>query len=137
MCTKHVHYDLIVKWAENPNQQVWIWSEFEKQWVPVSAAARLWSEDREYAVGVKPSHRPRRMCELGGVKFPEPERAAPKNGQRYYLPQLSGALVITNAWTNGDFDKHALSLGILHLTNEAACAHAVALMTANKQVVEK
>jgi len=48
----HRHFDLIVQWAKNPTEIVWVW-DAEKQWVEVLSLTPKWTSDF-YALGDRP-----------------------------------------------------------------------------------
>lgn len=63
------------------------------------------------------------------VKIPEPVKKAPEEGAMFYTPS-PGDSCLYSEWiwdTLHPFDKRALSRGLVHLTKEAAIAHAKAM----------
>lgn len=73
------------------------------------------------------------MRSINGHEYPEPERKPLKNKQRYWvsmaceddLTYLDGFL-----WNGGNADMVWLNRGLIHLTKEAAEAHAKAIILA-------
>lgn len=68
---------------------------------------------------------------INGVEVPEPLREAPKVGTPYYVPSVLLAGAGQNFWKNDSHDRDLLRRGIVHLTREAADAHACALILAS------
>jgi hypothetical protein len=68
---------------------------------------------------------------VNGFVVPEPVREQPKDGAEYWTPTLQDANY-ASGWTwlkAGDaFDNNALKRGLIHLTKEAAVAHAKAML---------
>jgi len=70
---------------------------------------------------------------LNGVEFPAPEREAPKQGAVYWYPTptSSWSLAAWSIW-KGEGEKYLLRNGLVHLTEEAAEAHARAMLAAKE-----
>ena len=124
---KHKHYDLIVQWASDPeayNVQC-RWSS-DGDWRPCDAP--MWEAKVEYRLIPK-----RKMWHLNGVEFPAPETEAPKQGAVYWYPTptSSWSLAAWSIW-KGEGEKSLLRNGLVHLTEEAAEAHARAMLAAKE-----
>ena len=52
MVSVHKHYDLIIKWASDPTQEVWCLSGTPKHWHLLTYVH--WHPDLEYYVGSTP-----------------------------------------------------------------------------------
>ena len=66
---------------------------------------------------------------INGIEVPEPLRSAPEKGQLYYAPNLCArTLVSILIWQECSFDFQMLKSGFIHLTEEAAKAHAKAML---------
>lgn len=84
----------------------------------------------EYAqqgIRVKP-----RTININGHEVPEPARVAPEPDEPFWLPAiLSGDSETTSArrWTGTHGCYRWLQQGLIHLTKEAASAHAAALIS--------
>lgn len=135
--TPHKHAALIKAWADDPSQAVWSFTSLE--WRKVDTPS--WCETSAYALGDKPAAPPRRMCTLAGVEFPMPETEAPAPGVKVYVPDtypVQGCKpTYDTSWNGGDGSQLIwLKLGMVHLTKEAAEAHADALIAATKQAIE-
>lgn len=81
-----------------------------------------WHEDFEY-------RRKPKTITVNGIEVPEPIREEPKVGEKYFLVSLTAfTLVTSNPWANDKYDNEWLNKGLVHLTEEAAIAHAEALL---------
>lgn len=127
---KHPHYDLIVKWAQDTSQKVWFYDDCRGAWIMLTSYL-AWQPDLKYHVGPTP---PKTMRTLGGLEYPAPETEAPETNTRYYLPALYSDWYYTIArWDNSPGDNKYLEAGLVHLTEEAAEAHARAILAAIKK----
>lgn len=112
---KHKHYDLIVKWANDPSKQVW-----------------GWNEGQYYAISEKPASPPAKMIKypLGTIEFPEPVKT-PVTGCLYYYIDIRGLdaskLDVSSVryYDNGSY-KQLFDDGICHRTREEAVLRAKA-----------
>jgi hypothetical protein len=90
-----------------------------------------WYADKEYRQ--KP-----RFIKIGEWEVPEPVKEPPKNGTRYYSPEIeSPTLVESYLWENHSFDNTVLNHNILHLDKESATKHAEALIKVSGGIVHK
>jgi len=122
---KHKHYDLIVQWASDPEAWVVEWSNCG---VWCKTKDPCWDADVKYRLIPK-----RKMMHLNGVEFPAPEREAPARGARYWMCDLlSPVKVFETQWQAMSVDRTALERGLVHLTREAAEAHARAMLAAQE-----
>lgn len=82
-----------------------------------------WQEDVEYRI------KPKTIL-INGFEVPKPAREL-KHGQAYYSPVLgyTGLTVLDGFNSGSKSDKHRLENGLCHLTEEAAIAHAKALLS--------
>jgi hypothetical protein len=132
MTTPHKHAALIKQWADDPSQTVWTWVSAD--WYPCQGTID-WYTDSVYAVGPRPAEPPKKMCVLAGVKFPAPETEKPKLGANYFVADVRGGYYDCT-WDDHPVDNKRLQSSTLHLTKEAAQAHANALLAATKQAIE-
>lgn len=90
--------------------------------------------DKDYQYRRKP-----RFIEINGHQVPEPVRKESQVSSLYYYPAPSiPELHCCIAWMEGDTDDlHRLSSGLVHLTREAAIAHAKALLSFTAKEVAK
>lgn len=79
----------------------------------------------------------KRTININGHEVPEPLRVAPSADTIYWVPSLCGKDYYINlTWINDEFDLRILKKGILHLSKEAAIAHAKALLSFTKKEEE-
>jgi hypothetical protein len=119
---KHVHHDMIVEWAKDTSREVEVYFPGIKTWSATPSPE--WREDRQYRF--KPAET--KYIVVNGVNVPEPVRGGLEVGQRFWVTDAcSGAR--TDLWLNS-VSEYAqwLSLGIIHLTHEAAQAHIDAML---------
>ena len=76
---------------------------------------------------------PPKTIRIGEYDVPEPVREPLENGATCWYPKLSNIDLIDGyIWCNDDTDMRMLSNGLIHLTEEAAKAHAKALLSLTK-----
>lgn len=116
---KHKHYSLIMQWAGDTTQQVW-WKT-STGWLKIDKPS--WVEDFDYYIGDEP---PKRKIMIGDVEIDAPEITPPKE---YYVPMITEMrLHVKYVWNGDTHDLLWLKRGLIHLTAEAAIAHAEALI---------
>jgi len=117
---KHKHAELIKQWLEDDSLEV-EWREFvNTSWNYVRSPS--WDEDTEYRIKPK-------MIRCGDLEFPEPMRVAPKRGDMYWVASICNRfLAYEFNWDDCTADGVNLARGVCHKTNEAAEAHAKALI---------
>ena len=71
-----------------------------------------------------------RTIRIGKIEIPEPVREPLQNGEQYFVPAIycGDECAHRFSWKDGSMDKRLLNQGMVHLTNEAALAHAKALI---------
>ena len=121
----HPHADLMAKAAEIAKTDKEWWRHFEFKnttgiWMGMTENTGFY-DFAEYRL--KP-----RFIDINGHQVPEPVREPLKIGQVYWLARIHGA-VDSFEW-EGDHECRAwLECGLIHLTKEAAEAHAAALFS--------
>ena len=76
---------------------------------------------------------PPKTIRIGEYDVPEPVREPLENGATCWYPKLSNiGLIDGYIWCDDDTDVRLLSYGLIHLTEEAAKAHAEALLSLTK-----
>lgn len=116
---KHKHYNLIMQWAADPTQQVW-WKT-STGWLKIDKPT--WDKESDYHIGDEP---PKRKIMIGDVEIDAPEITPPKV---YYVPMITEIkLHVKYVWNGDTHDLLWLKRGLIHLTPEAAIAHAEALI---------
>ena len=69
------------------------------------------------------------MIMVNDIEVPKPESEALKYGTQYWVPHTyTKDCVIKINWENDDLDQRAMARGLVHLTRDAAIAHAKALL---------
>lgn len=85
-------------------------------------------DDPDFASASEYRLKPRTIT-VNGREVQAGEETAPVNDQTYWIPMLSSDTLITEIKWDGDrFDKRDLRRGLVHLTKEAAIAHARAML---------
>ena len=125
---KHPHYDLIVKWAANTSQKVWL--KNNNEWLAIGYPA--WDMENQYHIGPTP---PPKMCRLGGLEFPLPETVAPECNTGVWIANAGGYAVGVN-WNGSNYHVQKLQAGLLHLSMTAGNQHSAALAAANTQAIK-
>jgi hypothetical protein len=119
---KHVHHDMIVAWAKDTSRVVeirgvdWAWRE---------TVAPTWGTQNEYRF--KPAE-PKKYIVVNGVNVPEPVREPLRDGQEYWVASTGFTEARIYSWYDSVSEIRWLSLGLIHLTREAAQAHIDAML---------
>ena len=124
----HKHWKEMAEYAKDAMETDRPWERWEAcrngyfEWVPQERNPS-WLTDCEY-------RRKPRTININGHEVPEPVREPPQIGRICCTPSLSHECE-PNAfmWSGSDRDLDRLILGIVHLTREAAEAHARALLS--------
>lgn len=121
----HPHADLMARAAEIAKTDKEWWKHFEcrsedGEWGNMSPGAAL-QDYLKYRL--KP-----RFININGHQVPEPVREPLKIGQVYWLARIHGA-VDSFEWEGDHACRAWLERGLIHLTKEAAEAHAAALLS--------
>lgn len=70
-----------------------------------------------------------RTITVNGREVQAGEIMAPASGLSYWHPSVTRVeLVDSSHWDGGDFDRRCMERGLVHLTKEAAIAHAKAML---------
>ncbi|QYC51759.1 hypothetical protein vBPmiSPMCJR_029 [Proteus phage vB_PmiS_PM-CJR] len=124
---KHVHADLIMKYAEIAQRDSKPWTYFQELisgvWVNCQNHMCFYDE-LEYRL--KP-----RTININGFEVPEPLRSIPPYDTEYFL--IDFLTVNEFTWTNDDDEHHWLKAGLIHLTRENAEKHLEALLSFTKE----
>ena len=120
---KHVHYDMIVEWAKDTSRVLQssycsddIWNNEE---VPI------WHPHKKYRF--KPAEP--KFIVVNGVNVPEPVREPLEDGEWFWVADAASNWVGGHKWsTTYSGHKSLLSLGLIHMTREAAQAHIDAML---------
>ena len=125
---KHVHADLIMKYAEIAQRDSKPWEYFQVsddsvKWFNCTQEVQFLSKNN---YRLKP-----RTININGFEVPEPLRNIPPCGTEYFLIELPTVLYMT--WTNYDDEYDWLKAGLIHLTRENAEKHLEALLSFTKE----
>ena len=129
---QHRHFDLIVQWAKNPTQIVWMWSG--DTWEKIAQPS--WT-GKHYAIGEKPTMPPVKMVKYdgGSIEFPEPAKVKLKRYKDYWAATIYG--VNYERWTDHSTDIELLDNGLIQLTKEGAEKQLEALVELLKNHAQK
>ena len=124
----HVHAELMMEYAKDAMETDKPWERWEAGKSNIGIYIDIdghptWDEDLDYR---------RKPCtiNINGREVPEPVREPLKEGQKYYIPSLEYSPTYNCvAWADGTFDRFWLERGLIHLTREAATAHAKELLS--------
>jgi hypothetical protein len=119
---KHVHHDMIVAWAADTSRVVEVYSDSLDYWRSVDIPT--WSPNCVYRF--KPAE-PKYIV-VNGIQVPEPVRGGLEHNQEYWLVDPTAWLITSGLWSFTNIEKQWLSLGLIHLTREAAQAHSDAML---------
>lgn len=127
---KHLHYDMIVAWAENPKLEVQLKDDSGNWQITKNPC---WLQGFEYRF--KPEE-PKFLTIIGADgkarEYPEPCKAAPKVGTKFFTPRVAyfndSVPSLLYTWQGDSTDFSWLSKGIVHPTKEAAELHAKAML---------
>lgn len=124
---KHVHADLIMKYAEIAQRDSKPWEYFQElisgTWVNCQDHLCFY-QNLNYRL--KP-----RIININGFEVPEPLRSVPLDGTRYFIINLPDVEDMT--WNNLSDEHEWLKTGIIHLTRENAEKHLEALLSFTKE----
>ena len=125
--TAHIHAALMLQYAQDAATtdkpwEMWEYSNNRNEWSNIFDHP-AWSEEKYY-------RRKPRTIRIGEIDIPEPVREQLQNGEEYFVPAIECFCKYTHnfSWDNDSTDKRLLKKGMVHLTNEAALAHAKALI---------
>ena len=119
---KHAHHDMIVAWAADPSRTVERYSPVIGRWVRESCPA--WHPYYQYRF--KPAEP--RFIIVNGMPVPEPVREPLKDVQMYWIANTMYLEPVSEFFIDTNYQRRWLSLGLIHLTREAAQAHIDAML---------
>ena len=130
----HPHAELMMEYAKIAQTTDKPWTHFEVRqnksavWEAIYVPTPFY-DNQEYRL--KPE--PLKTIRIGEYDVPEPVREPLENGATCWYPKLSNIDLIDGyIWCNDDTDVRMLKYGLIHLTEEAAKAHAEALLSLTK-----
>ena len=126
MSKGHKHAALMAEYARiaAEHEKPWCFLEYldeSGKWLALDTHPE-WGLDTEYRL---------KTCtiRIGDIDVPEPMRSAPDVLSCYFLALPSESIMFAESkWTNDWFDVQCLERGMCHATEEAAIAHAKALI---------
>jgi len=118
---KHVHHDMIVEWIKDTSRVV---QRYYGGGVWLDEKSPQWFPNDKYRF--KPAEP--KFITVNGIQVPEPVRGGLEGGQEFWLASVSNGNSCSYRWYSTFSNKHWLSLGLVHLTKEAAQAHIDAML---------
>ena len=86
-----------------------------------------WNDHFEY-------RRKPKTITVNGIEIPEPIKKEPKVGEKFFFVNLASSTLFNfYSWTGDKYDKEWFNKGLLHFTEEAAIAHAKALLAPSQR----
>ena len=119
---KHVHHDMIVAWAADPSRVVEVYCPINNTWKVERYP--IWSQYVQHRF--KPAE-PKYIV-VNGIRVPEPVRERLEDRQLYWLADPTQHCTYSGLWTATTTELYWLSLGLIHLTKEAAQTHIDAML---------
>ena len=110
--------------TDKPWEKWEFFNSVDEEWLGLDSHPG-WGPNSEY-------RRKTRTININGHEVPEPVREPLESGTMYYMPELSSNdsdLSVRLTWKCDDIDELWLKRGVIHLTKEAATAHAKALLS--------
>lgn len=125
---KHVHADLIMKYAEIAQHDSKPWTYFQE--CTISDTWKNCQDNLCFTEYIKYRLKPRTI-NINGFEVPEPLRNIPPCGTEYFL--IDFLKVNDMTWTDYDDELNWLKAGLIHLTRENAEKHLEALLSFTKE----
>ncbi len=128
----HTHAALMAQYAEDAADtempwERWEWKRQASDWLDMLGCP-LWVPEYDY-------RRKPRTININGFEVPEPLREKPERQTSYWKPSFDDVEQPweQHTWADDGLDDAWLSLGICHMTREAAELHAKALLSFTQQ----
>jgi hypothetical protein len=132
----HKHAHLMAEYAKDALETDRPWERWEVScpemgvWITLGSCPS-WNEDLAY-------RRKPRTININGYEVPEPVREPLKSGDLYFIASLEYECFYSfQTWAYSPADYLSLERGLVHLTQEAAVAHAKALLSLTKLTNDK
>ncbi len=119
--TPHPQADILRVIADGKTVQI-RHEDDDAWWEPTNALQYINSDKHKFRI------KPETMS-INGHEFPAPAREPVQKGQVYFLADICHHALTTHIWTECSADTLWLERGLIHLTREAAIAHAEALLS--------
>jgi hypothetical protein len=124
----HTHAQLMAEYAEVAKTNEKPWEEFVYQLAPGRGWTRLY-QDPSWHTSTQYRRKPRTI-NINGHEISAPFRGEMRKGQVYFAVELPHkALVYCHVWSDSSYDHRTRESGFIHVTEEAALAHAKALLS--------
>jgi len=124
--TKHIHTELMLQYAKDWAETPYPWERWEfcdkGLWTKLTTHPS-WDSHIQFRRKLK-------TININGFEVPEPYRNRLEVNTRYWIPFITpDRLVKESMWCEDRLDNKYLSLGLIHLTEQAAIVHAKALLS--------
>lgn len=123
----HIHAELMIQYGQDALTTETPWELWEYE-LPLYIWNSLddhpiWHKDIKY-------RRKPKTLNINGFEVPEPVKEPLSCCTVYYTPNLCNVYNVSEyTWSNSSLDTYRLISGVIHLTEEAAVAHAKALLS--------
>lgn len=136
--SKHIHAELMAQYAQDAMETDKPWLLWQNSDDGVSG----WDDLDTHPMWVPTLlyRRKTRTIDINGREVPEPVRGRPAHKTKYFIPNIQfRCLYDYSYWDDDPIDNHRLKHGLIHLTQEAAVEHAMALLsfTAKSEVSDE
>lgn len=123
--SQHPYAEILRAIADGKEVQ---WQCDSGYWINQGAASTLEEISNEELPADRYRIKPRTI-NMNGREVPEPVREAPKRDKHYFVPGVAEEhFYRETTWSDDRFDHLRLQRGIIHLTRDAAIAHAKAML---------
>lgn len=126
--SKHIHAELMAQYAQDAMETDKPWERWE---VKTCEHGGWYTPETEIPFHAYTQYRRKpRTININGHEVPEPAREPLEYGTSYFVPSVtSRSLRQFFEWADSDPDHRYLERGLIHLTEDAAIAHAKALLS--------
>lgn len=129
MTKPHVHAENMALYAQDAAETDTPWERWENNHPSDHCGWKMCVDHPGWSPRAQYRRKPRTIS-INGIDVPEPVREPLENGQRCFIPEIGGMLLYSlTEWDGGGIDYRLLERGMIHLTKEAAIAHAKALLS--------
>ncbi|QDU35651.1 hypothetical protein [Proteus phage vB_PmiP_RS10pmA] len=125
---KHVHADLMMKYAEIAQRDPKPWTYFQVSYDSVEWVDCL--QELQFLSKLNYRLKPRTI-NINGFEVPEPLKLSPVRGTERYF--VSTPYIEREVYMGGDINTKMLKAGLIHLTRENAEKHLEALLSFTKE----
>lgn len=133
---KHIHAENMALYAQDAMETPRPWGLWE-WYVPAIKSWETMTSNPDWNTRTEYRRKPKMLSVTlpNGevVSWPEPLKEALDTDEKYWYFNMSPEDINYSFWRDSDFDKGLLSMGMLHLTKEAAEQHYCATRKINTQ----